>query len=409
MEQEYIYAVARIKARELSLLTQQDLDRLMACKTSAECFRALADKGWGAGGETSAEAIFAAEEEKTWALMHELLPDLTPFSVLLYPIDFNNMKAAVKCTVTNAEPHNVFMSGGTVEPEKMQQEVRENDFSLLPDFMAEAAKKATDALLTTRDGQRCDIILDRACLTAIHKTGKESKNALITAFSEFKVAAADIKIAARALHTGKSRAFLEESLAPCDTLDLEELIDAASKDTDTFYAYLSRTDYADGVKALKDGFSAFEKWCDDRQTALVKEISRQDYFTVAPLLGYVTARQNEISTVRIIISGKQNNLPDERIRARLRERGKRNVQSSSHRRPRQHLRLCRARSGGLSRDGFGDGLQNAAPLSGGRIRRDLHYGSACRRAGARAGPLPPAAAARHHPDSRRYGQHGHGH
>ena len=145
------------------------------------------------------------------------------------------------------------------------------------------------------------------------------KNALITAFSEFKVAAADIKIAARALHTGKSRAFLEESLAPCDTLDLEELIDAASKDTDTFYAYLSRTDYADGVKALKDGFSAFEKWCDDRQTALVKEISRQDYFTVAPLLGYVTARQNEISTVRIIISGKQNNLPDERIRARLRD------------------------------------------------------------------------------------------
>ena len=64
------------------------------------------------------------------------------------------------------------MSGGTVEPEKMQQAVRENDFSLLPDFMAEAAKKATDALLTTRDGQRCDIILDRACLTAIHKIGK---------------------------------------------------------------------------------------------------------------------------------------------------------------------------------------------------------------------------------------------
>lgn len=86
--------------------------------------------------------------------------------------------------------------------------------------------------------------------------------------------------------------FWKKASPPCDTLDLEELIDAASKDTDTFYAYLSRTDYADGVKALKDGFSAFEKWCDDRQTALVKEISRQDYFTVAPLLGYVTARQN---------------------------------------------------------------------------------------------------------------------
>ena len=73
--------------------------------------------------------------------MHELLPDLTPFSVLLYPIDFNNMKAAVKCTVTNAEPHNVFMSGSTVEPEKMQQAVRENDFSLLPDLWRKPQKR----------------------------------------------------------------------------------------------------------------------------------------------------------------------------------------------------------------------------------------------------------------------------
>ena len=172
MAQEYIYAVARIKARELSLLTQQDIDRLMACKTPAECFRALADKGWGTGGEQTAEAIFAAETEKTWALMHELLPDLTPFDVLLYPIDFNNLKAAVKCTVTDTEPHNVFMQGGTVDPQTMQMAVRQNDFSLLPDFMAEAASNAMQTLLTTRDGQRCDIILDRAA--AIHAAVMEA-------------------------------------------------------------------------------------------------------------------------------------------------------------------------------------------------------------------------------------------
>lgn len=319
MAQEYIYAVARIKARELSLLTQQDIDRLMACKTPAECFRALADKGWGTGGEQSAEAIFAAETEKTWALMHELLEDLTPFDVLLYPIDFNNLKAAVKCTVTNAEPHNVFIKGGTVDPQKMQLAALQNDFSALPDFMAKPASEALQALLTTRDGQRCDVILDRACLEAIYNAGKASDNALIKSFAELKVAVSDIKIAVRALHTGKSRAFLEESLAPCTTLDVSELVTAASSNEEALFAYLSRTDYADGVAHLKESASSFEKWCDDRQTALVKEISRQDYFTIAPLLGYVTARQNEIATVRIIVSGKQNGLPDDKIRMRLRE------------------------------------------------------------------------------------------
>lgn len=319
MAEEYIYAVARIKARETQLLTQQDIDRLMACKTPADCLRALGDKGWDTGSGKPAEAVLAAETEKTWALMRELTPDLTPFNVLLYPTDFNNLKAAIKCAVTGAEPRSVFLPGGTVPTEAVQAAVRENDFSALPDFMAAPAAEAMQVLLSTRDGQRCDTILDRACLAAIRRAGRESRNPLIDGFAEFKVAVSDIRIAIRAQHTGKTRAFLEESLAPCDTLDLGALTDAALKSEEALCAYLRRTDYADGVGPLQAGASAFEKWCDDRQTALVKEVGRQDYFTVAPLLGYVVARQNEIAAVRIILSGKQNGLPDERIRARLRE------------------------------------------------------------------------------------------
>ena len=64
---------------------RQDIDRLMACKTPADCLRALGDKGWDTGSGKPAEAVLAAETEKTWALMRELTPDLTPFNVLLYP------------------------------------------------------------------------------------------------------------------------------------------------------------------------------------------------------------------------------------------------------------------------------------------------------------------------------------
>lgn len=319
MAEEYIYAVARIKAREALLLTQQDIDRLMACRTPAECLRALGDKGWDTGSGKTAEAVLAEETEKTWALMRELTPDLTPFDVLLYPTDFNNLKAAVKCAVTGAEPHNVFIPGGTVAPDVMQAAVQQNDFSALPDFMAKPAAEAMQVLLSTRDGQRCDTILDRACLTAIRRAGRESRSPLIDGFSELKVAVSDIKIAVRAQRTGKSRAFLEESLAPCDTLDLAELTEAALQSEEALCGYLNRTAYADGVEPLKAGASAFEKWSDDRQTALVKSVGRQDYFTVAPLIGYVIARQNETAAVRIILSGKQNGLSDERIRARLRE------------------------------------------------------------------------------------------
>lgn len=316
--QEYIYAVARIKARELSLLTQQDIDRLMACKTPGECLRFLSDKGWGNGSEASAEAVFALETEKMWALMHELLPDLSPFDVLLYPIDFNNLKAAVKSTLTNVEPHHVFMAGGTVDPAVMLAAVKNNDFSPLPDFMAEPAEKAMQTLLQTRDGQRCDVILDRASLLAILHAGDESDNELLKSYAELVVALSNIKIAFRSQKTQKSLAFLLESLAPCATLNTDSLAEAAVKEESALFAYLALTPYAAAVEALKSGVSAFEKWCDDKITALVRD-GRRDCFTIAPLLAYVIARQNEIATVRIIVSGKQNELEDNRIRARLRE------------------------------------------------------------------------------------------
>ena len=46
---------------------------------------------------------------------------------------------------------------------------------------------------------------------------------------------------------------------------------------------------------------------------------KYESFSVGPLLAYLLARQNEIKTVRIILTGKQNEFPDEAIRERIRE------------------------------------------------------------------------------------------
>lgn len=318
MKQDYIYAVARIRSKELSLLGRQDLDRLMACKTFDECMRVLADKGWGDGTVQSAEKVLAAEEAKTWALIKELVGDASVFDVLLYPTDYNNLKAAVKCVVTGAEPLNVFLPGGKIDPQVMLKCVREGDFSVLPSDMASAANEAYHTLLHTEDGQLCDVILDRACLLGVLKEGKESKNSLLADYAELVVATADIKIALRGCKTGKTRAFLDNALVPCGTLDVNELAASACEGMDELFAYLSKTKYSVAAEMLKKSYSAFEKWCDDSIIALIKD-QKAEHFTVGPLFAYVLARKNEISSVRIILSGKLNELDDGMIRERVRD------------------------------------------------------------------------------------------
>lgn len=318
MKEDYIYAVARVRSKELVLLTRQNMDQLLSCKSYQECLRLLADKGWGNGTEIPAEELLAAEEEKTWDFIRELTDDLSPFDVLLYPTDYNNLKAAVKCVVTGAEPVHVFLPGGRITPEAMMACVRENDFSSLPPAMAQAADEAYHILLQTGDGQLCDVILDKACLLGVLEEGESSGNEVLKQYAELIAATADIKIAVRACRTKKSRSFLDAALVPCKTLDVDALAAAACKAPEDIYAVLSSTPYNAAADALKESYSAFEKWCDDQVMNLIQG-QKSNPFTIAPLFAYVLARRSEIGSVRIILSGKLNELDEDMIRERVRE------------------------------------------------------------------------------------------
>ena len=103
-----------------------------------------------------------------------------------------------------------------------------------------------------------------------------------------------------------------------DTLDKERLIHAAVSGMDQIMGYLAETKYGDGALALAESASAFERWCDNQ---IMETIRPQLYnsFSLGPLVAYVLARENEIKTVRIILTGKRSGLPEEFIRERARE------------------------------------------------------------------------------------------
>ena len=318
-DNQYTYAVARIRAKEVSLFSQATIEQLLACKDEKQCLQFLVEKGWGeADTPMEAEAILTREKEKTWELMRELVKDMSVFDVLTYPDLFHNLKAAIKEIATEEINPNIFYKDTAVSGEEMMEIISAKDFSRLPENMREAAKEAYETLLHTRDGQLCDIIIDRAALDAIYQAGKESKDEIIRDYAESTVAVADIKIAVRSQKTAKTMDFMKKAMAECDSVSVELLARAALSGMDAIGEYLSGTAYAEGAQALAESPSAFERWCDNR---IIQTIHPQLYnsFTIGPLVAYVLARENEIKTVRIILSGKLNELPEESIRERVRE------------------------------------------------------------------------------------------
>lgn len=318
-ETNYGYAVASIRVMELSLFNAATLEQLMACKTPQQALRFLAEKGWGdADTPLEADAILTREREKTWETIEGLQVDLHVFDVLSLPKLYHNLKAAVKEVCIEHSTPGIFYADCEISGEDMMQWLRDKDYEAFPAALRPVAQEACETLLQTRDGQLCDVIVDRACLEAILAAGRASDEAIIRDYAESSVAVADIKIAARCAATGKSPDFMRRAMAPCASLDTEALTQAAARGTAALLEYLQGSGQGDAAAALKESPSAFERWCDNR---IIETIRPQlmNPFTAGPLVAYVLARENEIKTVRIILSGMQNDLPEASIRERIRE------------------------------------------------------------------------------------------
>ena len=111
---------------------------------------------------------------------------------------------------------------------------------------------------------------------------------------------------------------MKKAMVNCSEINVDQLTQAALAGAEEIAQYLEGTSYREGADALRISPSAFERWCDNR---IIETISPQKYnaFTIGPVIAYVIARQNEIKTVRIILSGKRSDLPDDSIRERVRE------------------------------------------------------------------------------------------
>ena len=318
MQQDFTYAVARIRYRENKLLGDADLNALLSAKDADSVIRLLRDKGWGDGvADGDVDGLLKHESEKVWEFIDEIVPDRSSFDFLLVPNDFHNLKVSIKAITRDLMPDDMFIRTATVEPELVYDAVSKREYNSLPEFLIEPAQEAMSVLLQTSDGQLCDIIIDRACMAYVAKLGKQNSEEIIRLYCERFVAAADIKIAVRSAHTKKRMDFILRSMAPCDTLDVERLAQAASMSFEDILKYLESTPYSDAIPAINTSMSAFEKWCDDSVTEAMKP-QKWEPFTIGPVVAYLIARENEIKAVRMILSAKTSHLPDDVIKERLR-------------------------------------------------------------------------------------------
>ena len=295
-ETDYAYAVARIRANELSLLSGADVEQLLCAPDMAAAESILAAKGYAVS--LGLDAALSAKLSEAWQLIAESLPrreDMSPgtgdLDFLIIKNDFHNLKARLKAMFTGGAPQAHLMLPAVFADREIGELLQARRFGELPECMAECAQEAYDLLARTMDGQLADTVIDRQCLETILMMAKASRCEFIEGLAMKICGFANAKIVLRAEKTGKGQVFLDRALCACPPVDIPE--------------------------EARRSAAAFEKYCDD---ALIEYAApaKNEHFGIKPAAAYFLAKEAEIKTLRIVMTCKANGVPADEIRKRAR-------------------------------------------------------------------------------------------
>lgn len=318
-----LYAVARIRCHENGLIGRERMARMIA-GTAEEAMQVLTGAGYGgaAAGEGTAdvEALIAAELARTYALVREVSPEPALTELFLMQADVHNLKALYKLRLLGGgDAGPALMQGGAFDPAALARMVREADYEALPAPLAEALRGLDEAFShEAADPVRVSAALDGAYF----RMGYASKNAFAVAYfkakADFENALALLRLGAM----GASEERLAAALMPAGNIPEETFLKTASLPADQLGKALEQGPAGEVLRraveaAQQSGPQAVERARDNYLIRLAEQ-GRFDQDTVAPIVGYLLAREQEARCIRLILTAKRNGLPESIITERMR-------------------------------------------------------------------------------------------
>lgn len=321
---DYLALSSRLHVLETRLLGAERMERMIEARDSAEAAKVLTECGYGELSEVSSaglEKCLGAAQAELFREMGKHLPDPGILAVFQIKYDYHNAKVLVKARAKGASPAPLLVGGGRYDPAKLREDFQEDKLEEYPETFRAAIVRAGEALSSTGDPQLCDFILDKACYEELSAAAKATKSGLLMGYVALMTDAANLRAWVRAARLGKDEDFLREVLLPGGNVDPNALARAGADGLTALFkdTPLAKAAEAGAALAVPGGapLTRFEKLCDDAVTAYMQP-ARRVPFGEETAIGYLYAREAELTAIRTIMSGRLSGQSGDVIRSRLR-------------------------------------------------------------------------------------------
>lgn len=320
MALSYEFSIGSVRAKEVSLFSNADVERLLSCKSENELAELLSDKGYGDG--KTVDEILDSHTKAMWEYLKSIAPDFDIFAPFFYQNDVHNLKVVLKGIMSDTDYKELLLTPCTISDEALKEAVQKRKFSLLPKWLSDAADKAYELLAHTGDARISDAVIDKAVMEKMLEAAEKSDSQFLREYFKTYVFYSNIKIALRSSRTGTSMDYLLKALCDVDDFRKSSVISAALKGSDSLVDELSKySEYGckNAIEEYKKSPSAFERFVDNKLINIAKENCKRSSEGAQPILGYYLGCENEKKVIHIIASGLRTKTDADTIRERLRD------------------------------------------------------------------------------------------
>lgn len=318
MEQIYPYAVARIRAIENNLLTNVELEQMVE-ETPERILGTLQEHQYNTDSIERVqdfEKALTEESEKLYKLIKELVPEEDFPKLFICKNDYHNIKTILKGEAVKKDYEKFLVDGGVIPVNELQEAIVEKRLDSLPEIMQKGVLEAISSYEKEQKSQIIDVILDKSTYSYMMNLAKESNKKFIIDYVTKLCDISNLRTFFRIKRVSNNFKNFEMTYIKEGSISIETFAEAFESDEPVLS--FKQTSYYEMFDEAIKNHTSFDKICDNYLMDYVK-VAKFEALGVEPLVAYTYAKETEIKNIRIILTGKVNNVSSIEIRERLRD------------------------------------------------------------------------------------------
>lgn len=316
-----------IRTYELKLLQKDDFERLL----KADDLKATLDTLKATDYEFDQEELLQTKQFNEMLMAHladvyremyEVAPQPQLLDLFTLRYTYHNLKVLLKDLFLESNREDLLIPIGSLSVDQLKTLVSSGKNDNAHPLMVEAVRLTKEDFEERQLIEAVTVYMDTYYLRHLRAISDDLQNEDISAITDILIDLYNLTTLVRSLNQGKPRSHLHALLSSSGTVSKQDLIDdSINGAVSVLKKYYSSKVYGSKLEVVIEDNKINTLKLDKIMDELISEIVSEGIYQAfgpMPLLGYIYAKETEITNLRLLLVGKDNQIDETILRERMR-------------------------------------------------------------------------------------------